>query len=113
MQNLNGRDLAFQYVSGARRCVLWIHREELAQLRLRSQSISHQLRTVVASALAFPPPFRALAMEWEMEAITGFSVNDLPPRVQDNQISKAQGWRRYKIRWLSSYPAEQGEEHRI
>ena len=106
MQTLNGRDLTFQYVSGARRCVLWIHRKELAQLRLQPQSISHQLRTVVMKAVAFPLPFWTLVLDWEMEAITGLLVNDLPPRGQDNQISKAKGWRRYKFRWLSPYPVE-------
>ena len=113
MQSLNVRDLTFQYISGARRCVLWIHRKELAQLRLRPPSISEQLRTVVKSALEFPPPFQFLALEWEMEGLTGVSVNDLPQRVQDKEISKAKGWRRYKIRWLSRYPAELGEERTV
>ena len=113
MQNLNVRDLTFQYVSAAQRCVLWIHRKELTQLRLGPQSISHQLRTVVVSGLAFPLPFQALALEWEMEAITGLSVNDLPRRVRDKDISKAKGWRRYKIRWLSGYPAELDQQHQI
>ncbi len=58
----------------------------------------------------FPPQVWASGLEWTMESMTGLSVNDLPDRTEDDNMSKAQGWRRSRGTLVWKYPAELDEQ---